>query len=298
MRFFHPGKIFNILQKAGLNVTLNHFYSPIPDVAELRNRANFWKKPALLSGVDMNLKGQEQTLQKVIKPYTAELMDKVGMAPRTAPYHWQNHAFGPASAFTLYGMIRHFKSSQIIEVGSGFSTTISAWATLQNNKEGVKTKFVAIEPYPNSRLKHGLSGVSKLIQKKVEDVKPEFFEKLGKNDILFIDSSHVSKVGSDVNYLFLEILPRLKPGVIVHVHDIFFPYHYPKDWVVKSGRFWNEQYLLQAFLACNDSFRVLWSGSYFHANEEGLLKKTLPVIVGVSDRENYYSSSFWFQRVK
>lgn len=296
MRYFHPGRVFDFFQKTGFNVVLNHFYSPIPDVASLKKRPELWTKPSELVGIDMNLKGQLTTLQTIIKPYTSELIAQVNDATPQDPYYWQNHAFGPASAFTLYGIIRHFKSKQVIEIGSGYSTAVSALAALKNRADGIKTSFMAIEPYPNPILKKGFPGLSTLMQEKVEEIDIAFFEKLGRDDVLFIDSSHVSKTGSDVNYLYLNILPRLKPGVIIHIHDIFFPYEYPKNWVVKSGRFWNEQYLLQAFLACNDQFEVLWSGSYAHAKAEKELKKDIPKIPGVSERENYFSSSFWFRR--
>ncbi len=295
MRFFHTGKLFNVLQKAGLNVSLNHFYSPIPDIASLKMRPELWSKKNALTGLDLNLKGQLQTLTTVIKPFVAELLEAIGDAQAPAPYYWNNHAFGPASAFTLYGMVRHFKPKNLIEVGSGFSTSLSALAAEQNGKEKIKTKFIAVEPYPNARVKNGMPGLHQLVQEQVETMDPRFFDVLGKDDILFIDSSHVAKTGSDVNYLYLNILPRLKPGVIVHIHDIFFPYEYPKNWVLKSGRFWNEQYLLQAFLACNDHFEVLWSGSYFHSENLAELKKQLPHIEGVSERENYFSSSFWMR---
>jgi hypothetical protein len=115
-----------------------------------------------------------------------------------------------------------------------------------------------------------------LIEKKVEDIDLEFFSQLDSGDILFIDSSHTVKIGGDVNYLFLEVLPRLKPGVIVHVHDIFLPFDYRRDWVMDEFRFWSEQYLLQAFLSFNAEFEVLMCNSYLGLYYLEDLKSTFP----------------------
>ena len=297
MRFFHTGKLFPFLQKRGFNITVSHFYSPIPDLADLAKRPEVWDVPSSLPGVAMNLKGQRTVLKDVIKPYIAELRALID-TPTTPPgYTWDNHAFGPASAFMLYGFIRTFKSKRVVEIGSGFSTAVSALASLQNEKSGIKTEFTAVEPYPNKMLQQGIPGLKKLVRERVEKLPNTFFETLKSGDILFIDSSHVAKTGSDVTHLFLEILPRLNPGVIVHVHDIFFPYEYPKPWVMKQNRFWNEQYLLQAFLSGNSQFEVLYSGSYMHANALTDLEKTIPKIEAVTAQENYFSSSFWFRRL-
>ena len=190
-------------------------------------------------------------------------------------------------------MIRHFNPSTIMEIGSGNSTCLSAEALLKNRKEfGTSNELIAIEPYPNKNLEGGFPGLSKLIVDKVQNVPFTEFEKLKENDILFIDSSHVLQIGGDVQYEYLEILPRLKPGVIVHIHDIFLPAEYPKEWVLKRHRFWNEQYLLQAFLTLNKEFEVLWAGSYMNLNHAELLKNSF----------NSYNSkvcpgSFWIRRL-
>jgi hypothetical protein len=160
-------------------------------------------------------------------------------------------------------MIRYFKPKKIIEIGSGFSTYISARAALMNKeKDVVNTELIAVEPFPNDTLKRGFPGLSALIQKPLEQVDLDLFLSLEANDILFIDSTHVLKIGGDVKYLYLEILPRLRNGVIVHSHDIFLPREYPKSWVIDNHWFWTEQYLLQAFLAFNSAFEILWASQY------------------------------------
>ena len=151
-----------------------------------------------------------------------------------------------------------------------------------------------IDPYPNEVLKRGFPGLSRLIPEKVQDVPISEFMTLGDNDILFIDSSHVLKTGSDVHYEYLEVLPRLNRGVIVHVHDIFLPAEYPREWVLGEHRFWNEQYLLQAFLAFNESFEVLWAGSYMHLR----YPEELETAFSSYRREETWPKSFWMRRVR
>jgi hypothetical protein len=116
------------------------------------------------------------------------------------------------------------------------------------------------------------------------------FERLEAGDILFIDSSHVVKTGSDVNYLFLEVLPRLKPGVVIHVHDIFLPHEFPKAWVMDLHLFWTEQYLLQAFLTHNAEFEVLFANAYMGARHQTEMQRTFP-------RSQWWGGgSFWLRR--
>ena len=151
-------------------------------------------------------------------------------------------------------MVRHFQPRRIIEVGSGFSSLVFGQAAAKNKSSAL----ICIDPFPHEfRKSNGIPALQSLIEKKVQDVDLEFFSQLESGDILFIDSSHTVKIGGDVNYLFLEVLPRLKAGVIVHVHDIFFPFEYRRDWVLEEFRFWTEQYLLQAFLIFNSEFEVL-----------------------------------------
>src|SRR5436309_6462906 len=156
-------------------------------------------------------------------------------------------------ALVAYCMVRQFQRRLIIETGSGLSSLLLAQAAAKNNG----ATLICIEPFPQKFLKEGFPGLRSLIEKKAQDIDLEFFSQLESGDILFIDSSHTVKIGGDVNYLFLEVLPRLKPGVIVHVHDIFLPFDYRRDWVMDEFHFWSEQYLLQAFLSFNAEFEVL-----------------------------------------
>ena len=150
--------------------------------------------------------------------------------------------------------------------------------------------LICVEPFPLDFLKKGFPGLRALLQKKVEDLGLDFFSQLQSGDIFFIDSSHTVKIGGDVNYLFLEVLPRLNPGVIVHVHDILFPFDYRRDWVMDEFRFWTEQYLLQAFLAFNSQFDVLTANSYLAHYHLDDFKATFP------NSPWWGGGSFWMRR--
>lgn len=193
-------------------------------------------------------------------------------------------------------MVRHYKPQRIFEIGSGYSTYLLAQAIVKNGEEDddYRCELVAIEPYPNEVLKAGFPGLSKLVRKKAQDIPISEFQRLTGNDILFIDSSHVLTIGSDVQYEYLEILPRLNKGVVVHIHDIFLPVEYPKEWVLQSFEFWNEQYLLHAFLAFNDSFEVLWASNYTSLKYPHKLEAAFDSY----KRRKRGGTSFWMRRIE
>ncbi|MEW6291351.1 MAG: class I SAM-dependent methyltransferase [Thermodesulfobacteriota bacterium] len=198
----------------------------------------------------------------------------------------------------LYGMVRELRPGKVIEVGSGNSTRI-VWKALQKNAiaDGVKGRIISIEPYPKPTLKK-LAADSKdimLIESKVEDVDTELFESLEPGDILFIDSSHVVKIGNDVHYLYLSLLPKVPVGTIIHIHDIRFPLDYPKNWVLKAKKFWNEQYLLQMFLAFNDSFEIMFAGNYMY---DKYPREMADSLVGLEAGGAGWPGCFWMKRTK
>ncbi|MCD6505100.1 class I SAM-dependent methyltransferase [Candidatus Poribacteria bacterium] len=271
-------RMFRIWERMGFHITLNHFYQPIPDTRSLKE--DLWSRRSELVGLRMNEQAQVELLGEFLR-FKGEY-DLLPSHPN----------FGPVDTEILYCMIRYFKPQRVIEIGSGHSTRISARAILKNEGEGHGCELIAIDPYPDDELKGGFPGLSKLIPAKVEEVDLSEFGRLRENDILFIDSSHVLRIGGDVQYEYLEIMPRLAKGVIVHLHDIFLPMEYPRDWVLEMYRFWNEQYLLQAFLAFNDAFEVLWAGSYIHLNYPEKLERAFDSY----DRGKVWPSSFWMRR--
>jgi hypothetical protein len=144
-----------------------------------------------------------------------------------------------------------------VEVGSGNSTWLFRQAVIDG---GLETEICSIDPHP----RRAIEASAKVIREPVENVAPDFFfETLHEGDFLFIDSSHEVRIGNDVLYLFLNILPRLPPGVVVHIHDIFLPFDYPRSWIIDDHRHrFGEQYLVQAMLADSGRYDVIWPGRY------------------------------------
>lgn len=284
-------RYFDFWQKNRITILPNHFYQPIPDLLNLKTK-NFLKKNDLL-GIKINFRNQLNFLQvKFVKVKKEFLLFKNYSQKidnqKDPNFYFKNLAFDGVDALVYYCLIRFLHPQKIIEVGSGWSTKIAANAVFKNKN----TKLISIEPYPQPILAKGFPGLYQLIQKKVEEISFKEFENLKANDILFIDSSHTVKTGGDVNYLFFEILPRLKKGVYVHIHDIFFPFDYPKEWVMKEHRFWNEQYLLQAFLMFNDSFEIVYSNSLMGHKYPKEVKKVF------SNSPFLKGGSIWLKKIK
>jgi hypothetical protein len=168
-------------------------------------------------------------------------------------------------------MVRHFQPRLIIEVGSGLSTRIASLATTRNGLGDI----IVIDPYAKKEIAD-LPKVVQVLSRRVQDVDWHFFEQLNDGDILFIDTSHTVKCGGDVNYLCLEVLPRLRKGVLIHFHDIFLPREYPREWVMNKHRFWNEQYLLQALLMFSSGFDLVFMTSYMELHYREQVKGAFP----------------------
>jgi hypothetical protein len=285
---------FNLCQTLGFHITPVHFYQPIPDTRTLKDE--LWTKESELIGIDLSEKEQLSLLSLFIK-YKEEY-EKLPRKKTSIPYEYyiNNSIFGPVNAEILYCMIRFFRPKKIIEIGSGMSSFLIAQTIQKNMKDdgSYECEYTVIDPYPNDILSRGIPVLTKLIQSGVEEVPITLFEKLNENDILFIDSSHVIKIGNDVQVEYLEILPRLKRGVIIHIHDIFLPMDYPKNWILKEKRFWNEQYILQAFLAFNDKFKVIWASNFMHLKHPDILAASFN-----SYKQRPSSpGSFWIKRIQ
>lgn len=288
-------KSFSFWEKLGFHITPNHFYQPIPDTRTLKD--DLWEKESELAGIDMNDNRQLDMLTLFSSRYKNEF-EQFPENETDIPYQYylNNGLFERIDGGILYTMIRHFKPDKILEIGSGNSTYLSAQAILKNKEvnSGYGCELVAVEPYPNETLKKGFPGLSRLVTSKAEDIPLSKFEQLSENDILFIDSSHVLKIGSDVGFEILEVLPRLNKGVIIHIHDIFLPKEYPRGWVLRDHVFVNEQYLLQAFLEFNEHFEVLWAGHYMRSKHHEKLKD----VFGRYETDERWPCSFWMRKVK
>jgi hypothetical protein len=302
-------RLFSALQWLGVSVCPNHFYWPIPDLADLRSRE--WPLARALPGVQLDLERQCEFAAKVVAPLARECAFGSSPGRRAHEYHYNNGLFECVDAEVTYAMLRHFQPRRVIEIGGGYSSRLIAHALQRNAACNGRTgELVTIEPAPDKVLRNGFAGLSMLIADPAQNVDLSLFDSLSESDVLFVDSSHVVKIGSDVCHECLQILPRLQPGVLVHFHDIFLPCEYPRQAVLERLCFWSEQYLLQAFLAMNQEFEVLWSASamqLFHADvvESAVpgwrgsytrvpaeIRQFLPTL----DGDRLWPTSFWMRR--
>jgi hypothetical protein len=195
----------------------------------------------------------------------------------------------------LYNTIRFLRPERIIEIGCGSSSAVML--DINDLFFNSSIKYTFIEPYPEGLLKHLNDDDKKkksIIKEKVQDVPMETFDVLKENDILFVDSSHVTKVGSDVNHIIFEIIPRLNKGVWIHFHDIFYPFELPKHWILNNSRFWNESYLLRAFLMNNDAYQIKLFNSFLHDRYKEWFEKELPeCLIDKTD-----TGSIWIEKLK
>ncbi|MCV2875068.1 class I SAM-dependent methyltransferase [Rhodobacteraceae bacterium XHP0102] len=242
-----------------------HYYSPIPDVEDVKVRLERMKRfsPTIPAGINLDPKAMVEFWHQ-LAPFVADIPFKDHAAESGYRYHYVNNMYSYGDATIYYGILCKFRPMRIIEIGSGHSSAL-ALDTIDKIMLGTKTTF--IEPYPNNLHKLIGDGYNEenvtIIEDKIQNVDTELFKCLEYNDILFIDSSHVAKTGSDLLFELFEILPILKPGVIVHFHDIFWPFEYPDRWLIEENRGWNEIYFVRTFLTYNDKFQILFFNDYF-----------------------------------
>jgi hypothetical protein len=289
-----PGRLsFRAMQALGVHVTPNHFYSPVPDTRTIDRQV--FDRESDLSGIDLREGEQLKLLGLLADSYKTEYArfpKRRQDAPEGA-FYLDNNLFSSVDAEALYAMVRHLRPRRIVEVGSGFSTLLMALAADANRQDGDAIEIRCIDPYPRDFVsKLADQGGIDLVRNAVERVPLDVVGNLSDGDILFIDSSHVLRTGGDVYREFLELIPRLRPGVYVHVHDIFLPRDYPSEWVMDNHWFWNEQYLLQAFLSFNSDFEVVLALAWLHYRHRDRLTKSIPSY----DPNVVLPGSFWIRR--
>jgi Methyltransferase domain len=294
-----PARIFQwTMDRCGFVVARkSDYYSPLPSRRQLAATRGRWAKPSSLLGVRYDVAAMKTTLAELVDAYYEEFSQLV-------PYEEALQlGFGPGyiklDAQVLYATLRAKKPARYVEVGSGLSTYYASLAAQRNASEGRPMQITCVEPYPFVALKT-IVGIT-VIQSEVQDVGVELFTSLGEDDVLFIDSSHIVRLDGDVPFLFLEVLPALSSGPLIHIHDIPFPYHfpYPADyWIYKQAwpMWWNESMLLHALLCGNSQFAVTLSTPLIRYHDEEFLRKLLPDYQGVEEQPNTFSS-IWLKRV-
>lgn len=276
-----------IFNKVGMFPIVDHYYEPLFNPRHLSRPLD---EDRSLPGIDFNDAGQLALLARF--QFQEELLRMPLKPAQGLDYHFHNGSYESGDAEFLYNVIRTYRPHHIIEIGCGWSTRMIQAALVKNEGDhGIHCKHICVEPYEMPWLEKLPVEVKR---SRVEDLPLEFFSVLGPGDILFIDSSHVIRPQGDVVYEYLQLLPTLKPGVIVHIHDIFTPKDYPREWVVEDVKIWTEQYLLEAFLSNNQAFRVIGALNYLHHHHRSALAHTCPIIAQEPDRE---PGAFWIEKI-
>jgi hypothetical protein len=272
-----------------------HYYSPVPDLADLERR-KVWDRRSDLAGIDFRPQAQIAFLNELGQKFGHECDWPPNPTGDPCQFYTENTNFSYGCAASTHCILRYFKPRHVIEIGSGNSSLVIAAALLLNAKDSAAAEYTIIDPYPRPIIKRGLPGGTQLVNQRAELLDVDFFERLSENDVLFVDSGHTVRIGGDVNYLILDVLPRLAPGVIVHFHDISLPSEYPKVYATNSRfrMFWTEAYLLQAFLCFNDRFEVLLAMSYLTADRKEELFAAFPLYDPA--KHLLTSGSFWIRR--
>jgi Methyltransferase domain len=279
-------------QLGSLGYPPGHFHSPIPCVAEIsRKEAEiFDSAPRRIPAIDLNEDRQLALFQSFKRYYKEQPFlpnKKEGLR-----YYFENQFYPYADALILYCMLREIKPRKIIEVGSGYSSGLMLDTNHLFFNDAISCTF--IDPFPErllSLLTEDDKTRNKIKQANLQDLDPNLFDELAEGDMLVIDSSHVVKTASDVNYIFFEILPRLKDGIYVHFHDVMYPFEYPREWVYK-GWAWNEAYLLRAFLQYNSAFQIQFFYHFFERFHRDELVEHMPLCLKSG------GASIWIKKCK
>lgn len=279
-------------EKSPLWRALGHFYSPVANIEDIKaDEARIFNRDRrTLPGIGLNEDKQLAVLEEFASfyddiPFGDEPSDKMR-------YGFLNGGYSYSDAISLYSMMRRVKPKRIVEVGSGYSSCCMLDTNDAFFNGDIDIRFV--EPYPQllkSLVRPSDLETREIIEKRVQDVDIEVFTSLQENDILFVDSTHVSRVGSDVNHMFFEILPHINEGVYVHFHDIHYPFEYPEHWVYQ-GRWWTETYLLRAFLEFNSDFEIVYTNTFMQRFHREFFEERMPLCL------KNQGASIWLRRKK
>lgn len=276
--------------EAPVFVPPGHFYSPIPPRADVeRHFAGMDRNPETLPGIELGRDAMVRLWRELV-PHMQSAPFGFEARPGLR-YRYDNAAYSWGDGLVLHALLRHLRPRRLIEVGSGWSSA----CTVDTNELYVNSgcEVTCIEPHPK-RVLHQTIGTPNspftIIESGIQTVPLTLFDTLEAGDILFIDSTHVLRTGSDVTHELLEILPRIAPGVYVHFHDIFWPFEYPRSWAVEENRAWNETYALRAFLCGNAHWRIVMFNDFMAKNEAALIRETCPAF-----RKNP-GGSLWLER--
>jgi methyltransferase family protein len=281
---------YDVLPKGQFDTVPRNYYSPIPDLSLLP--ADIWDRRSEALGVELGQELGMDLLEQRLARYVAEMDVPVEGPAEPGVFFLNNSGFESVDAEVLYAMIREFRPRRVVELGSGYSTLLINMAIHRNAEEGAVTRHTAYDPYPREHVLGTNTPLpTELDATPATEVPVAVFDELDAGDVLFVDTTHTVKLGSDVNLIILDVLPRLRPGVLVHFHDIFLPWEYPRTWFEKLQYYWAEQYLLQAFLAFNRAFEVVFPA---HAASRAFPERLADVVP--SFETGVKPGSFWIRR--
>jgi Methyltransferase domain len=247
---------YEVLPKGRYDIVERNFYSPVPNLELLPD--DIFERRSRLGGIDLRVDEAIELIEGELAPFIAEMDVPIEGPQPPGTFFLQNENYETVDAELLYGFVRARKPKRVVELGSGYTTLLIGEAARQNLVEGAAIEHLAFDPYPRAQIFGEQPPPPTVFEPlPATEVPPERLAVLEAGDILFVDTTHTVKLGSDVNHIVLEVLPALAPGVLVHFHDIFLPGEYPQVWFEQMEYFWAEQYLLQAFLAFNEAFEVV-----------------------------------------
>jgi hypothetical protein len=306
-RLYFP--LYKLGVRLGVYVLPAQYYVSEPNIIELQRTVDLWAKPSAMSGIDVDLDEQIDSLRRVCTPYRQEFLENphYRYAVNRPFGTGRSRTFGYVEAQVLHAIVRDSKPARVIEIGSGVPTYCAHQALSMNRREtGVGGSITCIEPYPIDIVRH-MSATEdnvELIERPIQDVPLDVFRQLHPNDIVTIDSNHVVRSGSEVNYIVLEVLPIIPKGVLVQIHDIYLPYDYDRD-VLNNFIHPNETALVAAFLACNPRYKILFALSMLHYGRRQEMQCVLPeyrpesdwrgMRVGEYDQGKHFPSSLWLR---
>jgi hypothetical protein len=242
-------------RRLGFDFEVRTFCSPIPGMTRLDE--DVFSKPSPLPGIEFDLDAQLECMERELSAVIGEFRQPHGPTGDPTAFYLDNGLFQAGDAELRYAMIRRHRPLAVLDLGAGFSTLVAAAAVRANRADGAEGRLVSRDPHASRQTAATVDGLAELRPIAAEQLDESEYEALGDGDVLFIDSSHTVRVGGDVVRLVCEVAPRLAPGVLVHVHDVYLPHEYPREWFEQLHSYWAEQYLLQALLVNNPKLRVL-----------------------------------------
>lgn len=281
---------YDVVPKGRYDLVPRTYYSPVPDLTRLP--ADIWERRSRLGGIELNVDRAITLVEQELAPFVVELDCPLDGPRPPGEFFLRNQNYESVDAELLYAIVRARKPRRVLELGSGYTTLLIGKACRRNAEEGAITEHLAYDPYPRAHIVGDAPPPPTRFEPiSATDVPLDAFRELQAGDVLFVDTTHTVKLGSDVNFVVLDVLPVLAPGVIVHFHDIFLPWEYPRQWFETMQYYWAEQYLLQAFLAFNDAFEVLLPAQAIAREQPERLAEVVPSFAGGAS-----PGAFWLVR--